>query len=61
MDRKIHGIIRAYRNLPRALVEVYRAVPADVDGEILPGDWVTPVRGICRECTARGGSREAKS
>ena len=35
---KIHGIIRAYRNLPRALVEVYRAVPADVDGEILPGE-----------------------
>jgi hypothetical protein len=44
MDRKAHKVIMSVRGKPNAEVTVYRAVPAGVQEEIKPGDWVTPVR-----------------
>lgn len=49
MDRAAFDAVFAAEASPNATLVVYRAVEKDGSDEILPGDWVTPVRAYAKE------------
>lgn len=48
-DAEAHQIIKSVEGNPDAVVEIYRAIPKDVEGGINAGDWVTPIKGYAEQ------------
>ena len=49
LDGEAHKLILSMRDKPDATVKVYRSMPSDAEGEINPGDWVTPFKAYAEE------------
>jgi antirestriction protein ArdC/superfamily I DNA/RNA helicase len=49
LDPKAHKMILSMRGKPNAVVKIYRSIPSDAEGEINPGDWVTPFKAYAEE------------